>query len=259
MTAPIFSPKPVVVTLHDALDFIPALRPSRVWSAYMRTFGALAARRATAVLTGTCASAAEVTRYYRLKRDRVHVTPYGSALAIGCAAGDLLPPPFVLMVGAADRRKDLQTGLKAVESVRINGEALTATVVGSVPDHYRAAAWVNVRAGVRDDELAGLYASAAAVIVPSRHEGFGLPVVEALAFGTPVIASDIPALREAGGGAARYAPVGDAAAFAKELQAIIDDPIAARQAVRAATTGRVTGWADTAQATIAIYRELLRR
>ena len=58
---------------------------------------------------------------------------------------------------------------------------------------------MTVRAGVTDDELARLYATALAVIVPSRHEGFGLPVVEALAFGIPVIASDLPALREAGG------------------------------------------------------------
>ena len=98
------------------------------------------------------------------------------------------------------------------------------------------------------------------MLVPSRHEGYGLPVVEALAFGTPVVASDLPALCEVGGEAVRYAPVGDAAAFARELAGIIERPDEARERVRSAASGAsAQTWAVTADATIAIYREVLGR
>jgi len=266
MTAPVVCPRPVVLTLHDALDFIPDLRPSRVWSAYMRTFGALAARRATAVLTGTQASAAEITDWYRLNPARVRVTRYGVELVEDatsrCASINAIErqdQPYVLLVGQADRRKDIGTGLRAVQIARGSGIDIWAVVVGTVPDEYRAAWWVHVCSGVDDAELARLYAGALAVVVPSRHEGFGLPVVEALAYGTPVVASDLPALREVGGDATRYAPAGDASAFAGELIALAADPLAGRELVTTYAGQHVTTWSETARATIAIYRELLDR
>jgi len=291
MTAPVMSPRPVVLTLHDALDFMPVLLPSQAWSRYMRTVGALAARRAAVVVTGTRASAAEIVRYYRVAPERVRVTAYGSAL-VGVELGEdrascpvVLSrsegPPrvsrpggqggevlrcgsgrqgFVLMVGAADRRKDIGTGLRAVAMVREAGVEIAAVVVGSVPDAFAEEAWVTVVTRVSDPELAWLYEYAVAVLVTSRHEGYGLPVVEAQACGTPVVVSDLPALREVGGGAARYAPIGDAAAFARELAQIVDRPEEERaQVARASSASGGPTWTATANATVAIYRELLGR
>ncbi len=291
MMAPALSPRPVVLTLHDALDFMPSLRPSRVWSGYMRTVGALAARRAAIVVTGTRASAAEITRYYRVAPERLRVTAYGSALSelrscaredcssvvlrrregsFGCSPesqqrgealrDDSARQGFVLMVGAADRRKDIGTGLRAVAKVRDAGVEIATVVVGSVPASFEDEGWVQVVARVTDRELAWLYEQAAAVLVPSRHEGYGLPVVEALAFGTPVVASDLPALREVGGDAARYAAVGDVDGFARELAIIIEQQDEERERVwRAAHAARGLTWDATANATIAIYRELLEQ
>jgi glycosyltransferase involved in cell wall biosynthesis len=164
------------------------------------------------------------------------------------------------MVGVADRRKDIGTGLRAVAMVREAGGEIAAVVVGSVPEAYREADWVQVVTRVSDAELAALYQQAVVMLVPSRHEGYGLPVVEALAFGTPVVASDIPALREVGGEAARYVPVGDVAAFAREIERIVERPEEERERVRlAAGSAEAATWTTTAAATVAIYCELLER
>lgn len=264
MMAPVFCPRPIALTLHDALDFLPDVRPSRMWSAYMRTIGALAARRADVVLTGTQASSGEIVRYYRLDSRRVRVTPYGSALLgndDGAHDGRALSEPtgghpFVLMVGSADARKDIGTGLRAVASIRQSGVELCAVVVGSVPSAFAGRAWVRVVGNVSDSELARLYASALAVLVPSRHEGYGLPVIEALAFGTPVVASDIPALREVGGAAARYAATGDVDGFARELARIVERPDIERERLTAAA--RTLTWRATARTTTAIFRALVQ-
>jgi glycosyltransferase involved in cell wall biosynthesis len=263
MTAPLFCSQPVVLTLHDALDFMPEWRPSRVWSAYMRTAGAWAARRAAVVLTGTNASAAEVMKFYRLDPERVRVTPYGSSFVdradgyeddracLPCDGG------FVLLVGTADRRKDFETALRAVALVRSGGGQLEAVIVGSVPAAFADAAWVHVEATIDDRRLAALYRQAALVIVSSRHEGYGLPVQEALAFGTPVVASDLPALREVGGEAVRYASPGDAEAFAREIVRVLQDQSGARERVRQlAPEAASTTWEATAWATMGIYREI---
>ncbi len=268
MTAPIWCRCPNVLTLHDALDFIPAFRPSRIWSSYMRSVGAIAARQATIVLTGSDASAAEIARYYGVAPDRLRITRYGSTLTESASATDhrdtssLAPTgrnSYVLMVGSADRRKDLDTGLQAIEQLRREGVAIDAVIVGTTPPRFAGLTWVRTCSAVADDRLAWLYENALAVVVPSRHEGYGLPVVEALAFGTPVVASDIPALREVGGSACRYAPTGDAGQLAKHLAEICEDPAEARRRVAiAAEFARTQTWDATKQATVAVYRDITK-
>ncbi|HEX5167494.1 MAG TPA: glycosyltransferase family 1 protein [Thermomicrobiales bacterium] len=265
MTAPLRCPRPVVLTLHDALDFVPELRPSRIWSWYMQTVGVLAARRAAVVLTGTRASAAEIVRCYRLAPEKARVTPYGSAmvrLTVDChdttGANPCPGCTYALLVGTADKRKDFETALRAIALVRATGSDLAAVVVGSAPAAYADAAWVRVVVDIDDGQLASLYRRAALVLVSSRHEGYGLPVLEALAFGTPVVASDIAALREVGGEAVRYAAPGDAEAFARQIVPLLEDPAGERERVRRSTSaGSVARWGATARATTDVYREVL--
>ena len=110
--------------------------------------------------------------------------------------------------------------------------------------------------------LAALYRRADVALVTSEREGFGLPVVEALASGTPVVATDIPVLREVGGGAARYAPLGDIAAWRSALLAILRNQggETTRAGIRRAgveQAGRFT-WVGFADSMAAIYTRVAR-
>ena len=256
---PLHAPCPVVVTIHDGLDYRPDLRPSSAWSMYVRTLGARAARRAQAVVTGTHASAAEVSACFGIPLERIHVTTYGNAFAAAVPPEDAREPgEYVLMVASASRRKNVETALAAMQLLRDSDRAVEFVLVGSLPAATAPPAWLRLLPSVSDAELARLYARAGAVLVPSRHEGFGLPVIEALSCGAPVVASDIPALREVGGAAARYAPPEDTAAFARELAAALDDPGAARaRAAGGQPHARQLTWANTAEQTSAVYQHVL--
>jgi glycosyltransferase involved in cell wall biosynthesis len=163
----------------------------------------------------------------------------------------------VLLVGTADRRKDFETALRAVSLVRAGGCQLEVVVVGSVPAAFLEAGWVRVEANISDQRLATLYQKAVLVLVSSRHEGYGLPVQEALAFGTSVVASDLPTLREVGGSAARFAPPGDAEAFARQIVRILQElPQERKRICQSAATAPVASWEATARATKRIYREV---
>jgi glycosyltransferase involved in cell wall biosynthesis len=275
MVAPLACPSPVAVTIHDALDYLPALRPSRVWSAYMRSVGRLAALRADLVLTGTSASAAEVARHYRVPLDRVRVTPYGvnrfEPAPNDHCVGRPQPPtprledlrhslgstPFALMVGVPDRRKNLKTGIAAVRSLRERGTTINLVIVSDALPALDRSDWIHPVPNAADTELVWLFSHAVAVVVPSLHEGFGLPVLEALAAGTPVVASDLPALCEVGGDAVRYAPPGDVEAFSVHLAAIVADPAGERSRLAVATeAARRQTWAVTARETVAAYRRI---
>jgi glycosyltransferase involved in cell wall biosynthesis len=97
-----------------------------------------------------------------------------------------------------------------------------------------------------------LYQEAAALLFPTRHEGFGLPVVEAMACGTPVLTTHDPAVREVGGDAIAYA---EPAEFAAALARVLADPEPWRQA--GLERARTFSWEKTARATVAAYREAL--
>jgi glycosyltransferase involved in cell wall biosynthesis len=262
MVAPLLAPCPVVVTLHDGLDFIRRWRPSMIWSSYVRTIGVLASRRAAAVITVSQAAAAEVVDSFEIDAGKLHVVwncadlmDYPARLPAELAVGDA----YFMLVGSYSRRKNIETAIAAVELMRADGRPLRLVVVGTVPPRLRhERSWLATVHNVDDGGLAWLYRHAAAVIVPSRHEGFGLPVVEALSLGTPVVASDIPALREVGGRATRFAPADAPAAFAEQLEAILADPAAERTRIAAtATPASIPTPAQTVAAIVQIYQEVL--
>jgi glycosyltransferase involved in cell wall biosynthesis len=144
--------------------------------------------------------------------------------------------PFLLHVGSNIPRKRLDVLLDVFAEVRRRGSELRLIQVGGPwPPRLAeqlarlgAGPFVTQVKGLSRGQLAELYRRAAAVLVTSETEGFGLPVIEALACGTPIVASDIPTLREAGGSAATYCPVGDVPAWADAVARALADAHVAR-------------------------------
>lgn len=143
-----------------------------------------------------------------------------------------LDGPFLLHVGNNIPRKRMDVLLDVFAAVRPRVPGLHLIQVGGPwPPEYAVqiarlgiGQYVDQARGLTREQLAELYRRAAAVVVPSEAEGFGLPVIEALACGAPVIASDIPTLREAGGDAAIYCPVGDIMRWAEALSGVLLHP-----------------------------------
>ncbi len=181
------------------------------------------------------------------------------------AEGDVAAgPPYLLHVGSCIPRKRIDVLLDAFAATR-KGRDLRLVQVGgewtaaqaAEIDRLGIASAVEQRRGLSRGELAALYRGAALVLQPSEAEGFGLPVVEALACGAAVVASDIPVLREVGGDAATYCPVGDVPAWTATVNRLLDHPDESpSRDVRLAWAARFT-WAAQARTIAAAYRNLL--
>ena len=173
--------------------------------------------------------------------------------------------PWVLHVGTCNKRKRIDVLLDVVAAVRQTVPDLRLVKVGGewTADHRERIARLGLAGaithvcGLTRVELAEVYRRARVVLIPSGAEGFGLPVVEALACGAAVVASDIPALREAGGPAAAFVPVGDVGAWSDLVAKLLTDPAAAPpRADRLAWAGRFT-WTAHAEIIARAYHRLL--
>ena len=116
---------------------------------------------------------------------------------------------------------------------------------------------VTVTGRVNDADLAALYAGASLVVMPSRAEGFGLPILEAMSLGVPVITSDDPAMCEVGGGATQLFPVGDAAALCAAIVRVLGDEALRTQMVDSGRSrAREFDWSDSARTLWGHYARL---
>ncbi len=243
-----------VVTVHD-LAFLHHGSTVSTASARYRTLVPRSIERAAVVVTPSEAVAEQVRAAYA-PTVPVLAVPHGVDLSWQDAAppDDArrtrlgLPSEYVLFVGTLEPRKDLRTLLAAHALLP---EAPPLVLVGPPGWGERLDVGGAVVPGFLDDaDLRPVVAGACALVLPSRDEGFGLPVLEAMAAGTPVVASDLPALREVGGDLATYAPVGAVEAFADALHRVLHAPgdAGARRAHAATFT-----WARSAEGHRAAY------
>ncbi len=258
-----------VVMIHDlGYELFPELV-----SAASRRYRALVpralARRSTVVVTPSAATANDVVGHYGFDPARVVVTPLGVDRTWGTTtpAGreELnrlgLPADFLLFVGNREPRKNLQFLLRGYALLRSGHPDVPRLVLVGPPGWGPLLDASALPAGsvvpvdyLPEEMLRRVVAAARVLVLPSRYEGFGLPLLEALACGTPVVASDLPVVREVSGGHAALVPLDDAAGLAAALAAVLDDDGGApARAVRRAYAAGWT-WQRCARATVAAYR-----
>jgi glycosyltransferase involved in cell wall biosynthesis len=267
----------LVVTVHDVAPLIyPESFPRRGrW--FHRHGIRAAARRADLVITVSRAAAEELAAWTGIPADRVRVVHNGvdataaqpDEVAATVAGAGLAGAPYVLCVGSHEPRKGVGTLVSAfarlppgeVDGARLalvgpsgwlERDLVDPRDAGRLGDRLRRVGFVP------DVELRALYAGARVFAFPSRHEGFGLPLLEAMAQGTPVVCADIPSLREVSGGAARLVAPGDVDAWAAALAGVLTDS-AARQGLAAAGRRRVAAfsWERTVRRTRDVYSEAM--
>ena len=244
--APLRPRCPTVVTLHDV---VPLKRPGQ----YMRTglrfrMRYLAVERASRVIVPTAVVAEEAAKLLSVDRGRIDVVaeaadpvfrPRG-ADAVAAARERLgLPDEYLLWVGGL-RHPDPR---KRVAALADAPRELPLVLVGDPGPWARQLPGVILTGAIDDEELAAVYSGARALVLASDDEGFGLPPVEALACGTPVVASDVPAVREVLGDRATLVDPSD-------LPGLLRSAEAARRPAPAPPTWT---WSDAARATWDVY------
>jgi glycosyltransferase involved in cell wall biosynthesis len=282
------TPYPSVATVHDVWPFAsPAedLRKRRKEQTPFRTTAA----RAAVIINDSAFSRSEIIRYLDVRAAQVRVVPLGTEDSLQGARAAPEPPllldgasRYVLFVGESEPRKDLATLQAAMRALPDALRMTTGLVIAGKPGRALASLGriesarhgrksthvlrfersdgtpVIVTGEVSDAMLQSLYAGATALAFPSRYEGFGLPVLEAMAQGVPVVAADATSVPEVAADAALYFAPGDWGGLAGALARIISDPALAAQ-LRAAGLERAAQltWDRCARETLEIFREVV--
>jgi glycosyltransferase involved in cell wall biosynthesis len=251
-----------VVTVHD-ISFARhrGFMPPHDLLAF-RTLVPRAMRRAARVLTVSEWARADMVDRYSLDPDRVVVTPNGVDDDVTPDGPVAARPPYLLFVGGLQARKDPVTAVRALACL---GRDLQLVIVGPDRGERRAVLEAAARSGLADRvvlleyveraELLALYRGAMALVFPSRYEGFGLPVLEAMGCGTPVVAAATTSLPEVVGGAGILVPPADAGALAEGIERALDDDGSLVTAGLA--RARLHRWSTTARLTAGVYAEVL--
>jgi glycosyltransferase involved in cell wall biosynthesis len=265
----------LVVTVHDAAPLLfPETYPPRGRRFHRRGIAA-AARRADLVITVSQAAADEIEEHTDIPAERVRVVRNGVDLTEASdddvvaarVAFDLGERPYVLWLGSLEPRKNVGVLVEAfarwAATSDVPHQLVLAGPSGWVEDRdavlapaRRLGDRVRTIGRVGDDHLRGLYRGADIFVLPSRHEGFGIPVLEAMAQGTPVLASDIPALREVAGDAARLITPADPDAWASALDDLLHDRDRHADLGEAGRRrAELFSWERCATETVEVYRE----
>ncbi len=275
--APRRVPVPTVLTIYDLI----ALRHAGLarWSNGLHYRWRLprSAPQARRVIVPSECVARDVVEHLGVARERVRVVPLGVEASFRPPSLDAralarsryrLARPFLLYVGNIEPKKNLPTLLRAFALIKRDGLPHELVIAGRrgwkcrgvfrLPARLGIASDVRFLGYVAEEDLAGLYGSAEAFCFPSIVEGFGLPPLEAMACGAPVITSDAEALLETTGDAAEHVPALDAEALADAMRRVLSDA-ALRERLRAAGFARAAQFpcSRTAEGTRAVYREAL--
>jgi glycosyltransferase involved in cell wall biosynthesis len=278
---PLSSPIPTVVTIHDLIPMLlPEYRGGVLARAYMALVAA-SARGAQAIITDSRASAEDIYKQLSIPADQIYPIPLAAGreyspqpnliLDLAIRKKYNLPTEFVLYLGGYDSRKNVHTLVKAFTYVK-TGYDIPLVLAGRLPaqrsprfiDIQQAIDSMNMRDTVQiigevdEADKPSIYRLARTFVFPSRYEGFGLPVLEAMACGKPVVTSDRSSLPEIVGDAGFTVDPDDARHMAGSILATLnDEPLAKELSQRAIQRAAEFSWERTAAETMAVYGKVL--
>lgn len=230
--APLVTGRRNVIVIHDAAPFSTPEAYSTAYGNYHRMLAVTLARRARHLITVSEFSRHEITRYLGVPAERISVIAPGVDRARFTPSAAVeesrrrlgLQRPYVLSVGTDSARKNRAVLTPAARALAAKG--IEFVVAGGGRDYLKGTRAPGLRrlGYVPDDLLPGLYAGALAFVMPSIHEGFGLPCIEAMACGTPVVAADAGALPETCEDGALLIDAQDADGFMQALLGLATEP-----------------------------------
>ena len=263
--------RPAVLTLHDLAPWKPApVRPPGSDRVRQRTPALL--RIATRIITPSDAVRREVAEFFAIPTSKIRATPLAAAAAPASSAGDdssaklwrrlEIEEPYLLYVGSAEPRKNLPRLMEAWRQTRLEIPGLSLVLVGSghgVSAEATVEPGLHLAGHLKDKEITQLLSSAAAFVYPSLYEGFGLPVLEAMQAGAPVITSNDPALTEVTAGAAVYVDAASQAQLSAAVLGVVrDHDLQRRLREDGRRRARRFSWRSTASLTRAVYADAIR-
>jgi len=272
-------PCPAVVTIHDCIHLrFPQYLPSRLAHVYARTFLWTATHQADRIITVSEASKRDILQYFNIPPEKIEV------IYNGIDERFWIPPPdediervrqryqlterFILYAGNIRPHKNLERLIDSFDQLRRAGfDELKLLIIGDEISRYatlrRAVHRHKLHKHVRffgfvpDHTLAALYRLAAVFVFPSLYEGFGLPPLEAMASGTPVVTSNVSSLPEVVGDAALMVDPYDCEAIAGAIRMLLtDDTLRADLRARGLARAKEFSWAKAAERVREIYAEV---
>jgi glycosyltransferase involved in cell wall biosynthesis len=266
-----------VVTIHDVIPWSYPGASTRLDALIYRHWLPRVLLRVDAVIADSQATKTDIIRYMRVTSEKIQVVPGGVADSFqpapaseidGVRGKYQLPEGYILFVGSVEKRKNLTGLMRACTLLRRMGSLEPVVIAGSAARKYPELQATLRELGLEQDvrlvgyvsepDLATLYSGARVFVFPSLYEGFGLPPLEAMACGTPVVCSNRSSLPEVVGDAALMVDPDDVEGLAEAMRRVLSDAdLREEMRSKGLARARQFPWEHTARATIEVYRQVV--